>query len=155
MYLALPVSSGRFTRALDVPNYSGIKQNRLINFDYRAITFFGVSFQKLHLFINFLTVLEIYVFNLQPHCIATPVWASLISLAAILRIFLFSFPVGTERFHFPTCALRLRCSSRYNLREFPHSEIPGSKPLGGSPRRIVPLLRPSSPYRTKASTIYP
>lgn len=64
-----------------------------------------------------MTVLDNYAFNLQPHRLATTVWASLISLAAILRIiYLFSFPVFTKRFQFNTSAPHLRVVSWYNPR---------------------------------------
>jgi hypothetical protein len=56
---------------------------------------------------------------------------------------LFSFPEGTEMFHFPSFA-----SSGYvlfltmggmNLLGFPHSEIPGSRPVSGSPRLFAAI----------------
>ena len=52
-----------------------------------------------------------------------------------------SFPPGTEMVHFPGFArTRLwihRAVRRFYLRGFPHSEIPGSKPISGSPRLIA------------------
>ncbi len=75
-------------------------------FDYRTITFFGASFQKLLLITQFVTFLEIYIPALQPHYVLLHmVWASLISLAATMRILiLVYFPPGTKRFQFPGCA---------------------------------------------------
>jgi hypothetical protein len=52
-----------------------------------------------------------------------------------------SFPPGTEMVHFPGFArARLwihRAVRRFYQRGFPHSEIPGSKPVCGSPRLIA------------------
>jgi hypothetical protein len=52
-----------------------------------------------------------------------------------------SFPPGTEMVHFPGFArTRLwihRAVRRFYLRGFPHSDIPGSKPVCGSPRLIA------------------
>jgi hypothetical protein len=52
-----------------------------------------------------------------------------------------SFPSGTEMVHFPEFAhTRLwihRAVRWFYQRGFPHSDIPGSKPVGGSPRLIA------------------
>ena len=52
-----------------------------------------------------------------------------------------SFPPGTEMVHFPGFArTRLwihRAVRRFYQRGFPHSDIPGSKPVCGSPRLIA------------------
>ena len=52
-----------------------------------------------------------------------------------------SFPSGTEMVHFPEFAhTRLwihRAVRRFYLRGFPHSDIPGSKPVCGYPRLIA------------------
>jgi hypothetical protein len=70
---------------------------------------------------------------------------------------LFSLPVGTEMFHFPTFPL----SRLYIQREvtgsspagFPHSEILGSKFVYQLPEAYRRLLRPSSAPIAKASTV--
>ena len=57
------------------------------------------------------------------------VWASSFSLAATGEIKFFSFPPGTEMFHFPGCALfaiKTKVVEVYST-GFPHSEISGSK----------------------------
>ncbi len=63
---------------------------------------------------------------------------------------LFSLPVGTEMFHFPTFPphtlyIQVRVT-RYAraLAGFPHSEILGSKPVYRLPEAYRRLLRPSS-----------
>ena len=52
-----------------------------------------------------------------------------------------SFPPGTEMVHFPGFARAQLCIHRavrgFCPRGFPHSEIPGSKPVCGSPRLIA------------------
>ena len=70
---------------------------------------------------------------------------------------LFSLPVGTEMFHFPTFPL----SSLYIQLEitgsspagFPHSEILGSKFVYQLPEAYRRLRRPSSAPTAKASTV--
>ena len=70
---------------------------------------------------------------------------------------LFSLPVGTEMFHFPTFPL----SALYIHAEitgsspagFPHSEILGSKSVYRLPEAYRRLLRPSSAPTAKASTV--
>ena len=70
---------------------------------------------------------------------------------------LFSLPVGTEMFHFPTFPLpRLyiqRGVTRSSLAGFPHSEILGSKSAYRLPEAYRRLLRPSSAPIAKASTV--
>lgn len=72
---------------------------------------------------------------------------------------LFSLPVGTEMFHFPTfppntlyiqmLAIRLY----YPLIRFPHSDILGSKLGWQLPEAYRSLLRPSSALGAKASAV--
>lgn len=72
---------------------------------------------------------------------------------------LFSLPVGTEMFHFPTFplpALYIQAGvTRYAraLAGFPHSEILGSKCAYPLPEAYRRLLRPSSAPDAKASTV--
>ena len=77
---------------------------------------------------------------------------------------LFSFPSGTEMVHFPEFASpAYEFSRRYGgfaRRGFPHSEIPGSQPVCGSPRliaacRVLPRLSAPRhpPYALSSLTI--
>ena len=72
---------------------------------------------------------------------------------------LFSLPVGTEMFHFPTFplpALYIQAGvTRYAsaLAGFPHSEILESQPVYRLPEAYRRLLRPSSAPDAKASTV--
>ena len=72
---------------------------------------------------------------------------------------LFSLPVGTEMFHFPTFplpALYIQAGvtrSQKRLAGFPHSEILGSKFAYQLPEAYRRLLRPSSAPDAKASTV--
>ena len=56
---------------------------------------------------------------------------------------LLSFPEGTEMFHFPSLSslgyLLFRAMGGMNLHGLPHSEIPGSMPVSGSPRLIAAI----------------
>ena len=96
---------------------------------------------------------------LQPHTSKDVVWAPPFSLAATRGItwngspyaqacahgdtfLLFSFPPGTEMFHFPGFALRGRdpASTPHMWSGFPHSDISGSKATNRLPeafRRLV------------------
>ena len=72
---------------------------------------------------------------------------------------LFSLPVGTEMFHFPTFpqpALYIQAGvtrSQKRLAGFPHSEILGSQLDYQLPEAYRRLLRPSSAPDAKASTV--
>ncbi len=72
---------------------------------------------------------------------------------------LFSLPVGTEMFHFPTFplpALYIQAGvtrSHKRLAGFPHSETLGSKCAYPLPEAYRRLLRPSSAPDAKASTV--
>ena len=72
---------------------------------------------------------------------------------------LFSLPVGTEMFHFPTFplpALYIQAGVTGSARRpagFPHSEILGSKLVYQLPEAYRRLLRPSSAPDAKASTV--
>ena len=70
---------------------------------------------------------------------------------------LFSFPVSTEMFHFPTFPLPTLCIqvgvTRSSLAGFPHSDILGSKFAYQLPEAYRRLLRPSSAPIAKASTV--
>ena len=72
---------------------------------------------------------------------------------------LFSLPVGTEMFHFPTFplpALYIQAGVTRSARRpagFPHSEILGSKCAYPLPEAYRRLLRPSSAPDAKASTV--
>ncbi len=76
----------------------------------------------------------------------------------------FSFPQGTEMFHFPWFAPHPLCIQgrvfQVYWNRLPHSEIPGSKPVSGSPRLIAAchvlhrLLMPRHPpYALSSLTI--
>ena len=71
---------------------------------------------------------------------------------------LFSLPVGTEMFHFPTFpqpALYIQAgvTRSKRLAGFPHSETLGSKLAYQFPEDYRRLLRPSSAPDAKASTV--
>src|SRR5699024_9968395 len=73
---------------------------------------------------------------------------------------LFSLPVGTEMFHFPTFplpALYIQAGvtgmRKTHPAGFPHSEILGSQPAYRLPKAYRRLLRPSSSPDAKASTV--
>ena len=56
---------------------------------------------------------------------------------------LLSFPEGTEMFHVPSLAspgyVLFRTMGGMTLHGLPHSEIPGSKPVSGSPRLFAAI----------------
>ena len=71
---------------------------------------------------------------------------------------LFSFPVGTEMFHFPTfpptalCVQAEVAGHDSGISRFPYSEIHGSKLVYQLPMAYRRLQRPSSALGAKAST---
>ena len=86
--------------------------------------------------------LRYHVAVLQPRCTCTSVWASSVSLAATQEITSFSFPPGTEMFHFPGFAVcRLFYSPAHGTDMtrcgLPHSEIAGSQCMCHSPTLIA------------------
>src|SRR3990167_4353141 len=57
-------------------------------------------------------------------------------------------------FYFPGCASRLKCRDvPQSGTGFPIRKSPDQRLLGTSPKLIAAKLRPSSPFRVKASTI--
>jgi hypothetical protein len=120
---------------------------RIRHFDYRAITVYGRPFQVIRL-CRILITPRPRCISIQPapttpaaqriHAI-TGSWFGLIPFrSSLLRESrLLSLPPGTEIFHFPGLASTsygFRC--RYDsitCRRFPHSGIPGSKPVSGFP----------------------
>ena len=131
-------------RTSRTPCYSG-SSSLAWNFAYRTITFYGSAFQQIRLFLAMLTGV------LQPQRRRNDNWFGLFPFRSPLlrESRLFSFPLGTEMFHFPRFAL---CASFGRL---PHSEICGYSPAYGSPQLIAVKPRPSSPFRAEASTICP
>ena len=124
MYLALPVSSGGFLQAIRVLKYSRTVIKRYMYFEYGTITHYGVGFQQLFLYIHFVTFLvkrDSLPYNPGASCrIQLKINLFVISYM-MLRfglfpfrspllgeyynyVILFSFPLGTEMFHFPRCA---------------------------------------------------
>ena len=91
----------------------------------------------------------------------THTWFGLIRVRSPLltESLLFSLPVGTEMFHFPTFplpALYIQAGvTRYAraLAGFPHSDIHGSQLVYQLPEAYRRLLRPSSAPDAKASTV--
>ena len=85
-------------------------------------------------------------------------WFSLFRVRSPLltESLLFSLPVGTEMFHFPTFPLPVLYIQTgvtgSSPAGFPHSEILGSKFAYQLPEAYRRLLRPSSPFQVEAST---
>ena len=82
------------------------------------------------------------------------VWAVSVSLATTREIQFVSFPPGTEMFYFPGCAPYISCMASSDKKiGFPIRTSSDRRLLGTSPKHFAAMLRPSSPYWTKASTI--
>jgi hypothetical protein len=145
------------------------------HFGYRAITVYGRPFQVLRLCRRLLTprprCIAIQFAPTTPgvqriHAITDPRFGLLPFRSSLLRESrLLSVPPGTEIFHFPGLAsppygFRSGCGS-ITCRGFPHSGIPGSTPVSGSPGLIaadyaLPRLRAPRhpPYALLRLTIY-
>ncbi len=112
---------------------------RYVHFDYGAITLWGFAFQQILLCSYFVTFRLTSVPALQPlymprtlrlhrTCAAhTGLGCSPFARRYFGNIQLFSFPLGTEMFHFPRFALYIVEYTVLKPCEFPHSEISGSK----------------------------
>ena len=99
--------------------------------------------------------------HVQPLPSITHAWFSLIRVRSPLlpESLLFSLPVGTEMFHFPTFPphtlyIQMRVTRHARaLAGFPHSEILESQPVYRLPEAYRRLRRPSSAPDAKASTV--
>ena len=86
------------------------------------------------------------------------VWAVSFSLATTNEMLslrtLFYFPPGTEMFYFPGFASRIKCVDSHKWLSFLIRKSSDQRLLGTSPKLIAAMLRPSSLFWAKASTIY-
>ena len=158
MYLALPVSSGRFTRAIRVSSYSRIWTRVVMYFAYGAITLWGAASQQLPLYRRLVTLL------VQVRCphLTTPlsedrglgfsrfarrysgyhescVPSAQTYCADGTQLQLFSFPPGTEMFHFPGFARHRRYPVRIRSKRmgFPIRKSPDQRLQTASPKHIA------------------
>jgi hypothetical protein len=128
-----------------VPRATQELPHAVLDFAYRTITFYGQAFQNVQLSSTVATRV------LQPQCRRNDNWFGLLPFRSPLlrESRLFSFPPGTEMFHFPGFAALSRSKG------LPHSEICGYSPAYGSPQLIAVKPRPSSPADAEASTRCP
>ena len=91
------------TRISRVPAYSGFPLPTHIHFNYRTITFFGITFQISSSINNALVIVS----PTTPYLL----WFRLFPVRSPLlrKSFLLSLPVGTKMFQFSTCALIILC----------------------------------------------
>jgi hypothetical protein len=116
-----------------VPGSTQVPKRRQTTFAYGALTLFGRLSHTFPLAVCFVTP---NARALQPQIVANLVWAAPFSLATTQGML--SFPLGTEMFQFPRFPLPSLCVQLAVLEVrssgFPHSDIPGSVPVHGSPR---------------------
>ena len=145
----------------------GILSTSHRHFDYGAVTRCGWSFQTIRLY----QMLSVWCPVEHRESPTTPIVQRLPSIThdrfGLFRVrspllaesLLFSLPVGTEMFHFPTFplpALYIQAGvtrSHKRLAGFPHSDILGSGFAYQLPEAYRRLLRPSSAPDAKASTV--
>ncbi len=156
--------SHRISRA---PCYLGSLQPQNTHVDYETGTLFGPAFKRVRLYVSvrLKTRQNLRVGPTTPHVQRLPALTharfSLIRFRSPLltESLLFSLPVGTEMFHFPTFplpALYIQAGVTRTLARlagFPHSETLGSQPAYRLPQDYRRLLRPSSAPDAKASTV--
>ena len=149
------------------PCYLGYFSRQVRHFDYGVGTLYDWPFNAIRLY---LLVTPTH----RQTCLKSPTTPNVQRLPAITHarfsLFrfrsplltesrLFSLPVGTEMFHFPTFplpALYIQAGvtgSACRPAGFPHSEILGSKCAYPLPEAYRRLLRPSSAPDAKASTV--
>ena len=126
-----------------------------------AITFFGPAFQRVHLASGLITLLTR---SYNPGVQAPRFGLFRFRSPLLSESRLIYFPPGTEMVHFPGLARTRLCIQRavtwfYQI-GFPHSDIPGSKPVCGFPRLFAAyhvlhrLLAPRHPpYALSSLTI--
>ena len=126
-----------------------------------AITFFGPAFQRVHLASGLITLLTR---SYNPEVQAPRFGLFRFRSPLLSESHLIYFPPGTEMVHFPGLARTRLCIQRaviwfYQI-GFPHSDIPGSKPVCGFPRLFAAyhvlhrLLAPRHPpYALSSLTI--
>ena len=119
-----------------------VPEQRQLMTAYRAITFYGRTFQTVEL-INCLVTLcshcnDYYLVPRPPRCNVCRLTQRRFRLVPVRspllgESLLFSFPPGTEMFQFPGLApthLCIQCVvAGIHRRGFPHSDIYGSKPV--------------------------
>ena len=149
------------------PCYLGYSPRQNTHFDYGAGTHSGRPFKTVHLYrrITFTARQNSTESPATPNMQLLPdithTGFSLIRVRSPLltESLLFSLPVGTEMFHFPTFplpALYIQAGvtrSHKRLAGFPHSDILGSTLAYQLPEAYRRLLRPSSAPDAKASTV--
>ncbi len=149
------------------PCYLGSPQLQNTHVDYETRTLSGPAFNPVRLYasVQLESRQRLLVGPTTPHVQRLPALTharfSLIRFRSPLltESLLFSLPVGTEMFHFPTFplpALYIQAGvtrTQKRLAGFPHSEILGSKPAYRLPKAYRRLLRPSSAPDAKASTV--
>ncbi len=126
-----------------------------------AITFFGPAFQQVHLASGLITLLTR---SYNPEVQAPRFGLFRFRSPLLSESRLIYFPPGTEMVHFPGLARTRLCIQRaviwfYQI-GFPHSDIPGSRPVCGFPRLFAAyhvlhrLLAPRHPpYALSSLTI--
>lgn len=167
MYLAFPVSSGRFTQASHVPGYSGTIEERFIVFVYGTFTLYGCAFQHIPLTITLYNSLLSLSTKLHrpttPHLpkgrcsLGYSLFARRYSENIVAQSNLFSFPLGTEMFHFPKFTPRHLHGNMVLLIRvgFPIRKSSAHWLHIASPKLIADLPRPSSSFTSKASSKRP
>ena len=148
-----------------VPRYSGTCPASQPVVFYRAVTVSGRSFQIVRLADWFVTRRPCgQTGPTTPACMHAGLGYVRVRSPLLAESLLFSLPAGTEMVHFPalssTAYVFSGGSFGMSQRGFPHSEIPGSKPICGSPGLIAAyrvlhrLLAPRhSPYALSSLTI--
>jgi hypothetical protein len=151
----------RFPRGSSCPVVLRIPLRVRQAFGYMAFTFFGPAFQRVHLASGLITLLT-RSYNPRVQALRFGLFRVRSPLLSESR--LIYFPPGTEMVHFPGLARTRLCIQRAVTRfyrvGFPHSDIPGSKPVCGFPRLIAAyhvlhrLLAPRHPpYALSSLTI--
>ena len=149
------------------PCYLGYSSRCAQHFDYGAGTHYGPPFKTVRLYRHITS-------NTRQNVQKSPATPGMQRLPAITHTrfslirfrsplltesLLFSLPVGTEMFHFPTFplpALYIQAGVTRSARRpagFPHSDTLGSKLAYQFPEAYRRLLRPSSAPDAKASTV--
>jgi hypothetical protein len=151
-YLALPDGTGRFTQDFSGPALLRIPLTRNNLYTYGAFTLYGSTFQKISLDV----VYRMWSYNPRPTRRTIGLGFSLFARHYWGNHVYFLFhsgylDVSVQEVGSPTCVgiIHLQCI------RLSHSEIRGFNACMQLPSAYRSLPRPSSPIRSKASTIHP
>ena len=144
-----------------VPPYSGVWSNEIINFKIRGYHPLWLELSWTIFLINYFLTHRVNSDYIPQPQYGKPYWFRLFPFRSPLlrKSLLFSFPVGTEMFHFPTLALSTLYIQMVVIKHYFDWVVPFGDPRFNGCLHLTEayrsLPRPSSPSNAKASAVRP